>query len=158
MKNISKKIVSVLLVVVFVISVSAPVFAQSSTGSNVPSTGGSTNSNASSQTFTLQNPLNPKINSIGGLIQTFVEIISYIAILFAVVAFIWVGFQYVTSAAQGKTSKIEELHGQLLWLVVGVAVIISARVIIQLTINTLSATGTISPGVINSAQNALRGN
>ena len=112
---------------------------------------------APSTIFTLQNPLRSDINSIGALVQAFVEIITYIAIIFAVLAFIWVGFQYVTNAATGNAKKIQELHNQLMWLVVGVAVVISARVIIQVVINTISATGTVSPTVIQSANDALQG-
>jgi hypothetical protein len=44
-----------------------------------------------------------------------------------------------------------------MWLVIGVAVVISARVIIQVVINTISATGTVSPTVIQSANDALQG-
>jgi beta-lactamase regulating signal transducer with metallopeptidase domain len=69
--------------------------------------------------------------------------------------FIYVGFQYVTNAAQGNAKKIEELHKQLLWLVVGVAVVIGARVIIQVVINTISATNTVSPSIIESANKAI---
>ncbi len=105
-------------------------------------------------TFTLTNPL--KVNSVGDLIQTFVEIFSYIVILVAVVMFIVIGFKYILYAAQGNVSEISSLHKQLLWLVIGVAVVIGARVIIQLVINTLSATGTVSPGVIQSANNAIQ--
>jgi len=70
--------------------------------------------------------------------------------------FIWIGFKYILYSAQGNVSEISSLHKQLLWLVVGVAVVIGARVIIELVINTLSATGTVSPGVINSARQAAQ--
>lgn len=110
-----------------------------------------------SNIFTLQNPLNKNINSVGDLIQAFIEIITYLFIIFAVLMFIYVGFQYVTNAAQGNAKKIEELHKQLLWLVVGVAVVIGARVIIQVVINTISATGAVNPSVIESANKAAQG-
>jgi hypothetical protein len=110
-----------------------------------------------SNIFILQNPLNKNINSVGDLIQAFIEIITYLFIIFAVLMFIYVGFQYVTNAAQGNAKKIEELHKQLLWLVVGVAVVIGARVIIQVVINTISATGTVNPSVIESANKAAQG-
>ncbi len=113
--------------------------------------GGPTKSNI----FTLQNPLNKSINSVGDLIQAVIEVITYLFIIFAVLMFIYVGFQYVTNAAQGNAKKIEELHKQLLWLVVGVAVVIGARVIIQVVINTISATNTVSPSVIESANKAV---
>jgi hypothetical protein len=41
---------------------------------------------APSTIFTLQNPLRSDINSIGALVQAFIEIITYIAIIFAVLA------------------------------------------------------------------------
>ncbi len=140
-----------------------------STGSNLPTSGidsdsklptsglsdSSDVSNKSTGIFTLTNPL--KVNSIGGLVQSLIEIVSYLAILFAVVMFIVVGFRYVLFAAQGNASKISELHKQLMWLIVGVAVIIAARVIVQVVINTLSATGVVSPEVIQSANKAASG-
>ena len=46
----------------------------------------------------------------------------------------------------------------LLYIVIGVAIIIGARIIVEVVINTLQATGTVSPGVINNAHNALGGN
>lgn len=105
--------------------------------------------------FTLKNPL--KVDSIGELIQSFIQIFTYLVIMFAVLMFIWIGFQYVVNASQGNAKKIEELHRQLLWLIAGVAIVIGARVLIQVVINTLSATGTVDPGVINSANDALQG-
>lgn len=113
------------------------------------------NSQTQSNIFPLQNPLNKNISSVGDLIQAVIEVITYLFIIFAVLMFIYVGFQYVTNAAQGNAKKIEELHKQLLWLVVGVAVVIGARVIIQVVINTISATNTVSPSVIESANKAV---
>jgi hypothetical protein len=112
-------------------------------------------SNPGSQSvFTLTNPLQGRgINSIGGLAMSFVEIISYIVVLIAVLAFIYVGFQYIIFSAQGNSAKIKELHKWLLWIVVGTAIVIGARVLVEIVINTISATGTVSPGVIQSVSN-----
>jgi len=107
-------------------------------------------------TFTLQNPL--KVNSIGGLVQNFVEIFSYIVILLGVLVLIYVGFEYILASAQGNSAKIKELHMWLLWVVVGIAIVLAARVMVDIVINTISATGAISPGVIQSAHNASAGN
>jgi len=134
----------------------SPIDSTSSGGTNIIKPISSP-ANPSSGIFTLQNPLRSDIDSVGALVQAFIEIITYIAIIFAVLAFIWVGFQYVTSAATGNASKIKELHKQLMWLVIGVAIVIAARVIIQIVINTISATGTVSPTVIQSANDALQG-
>jgi hypothetical protein len=150
-----KMLVVLGLVVVMGISGGAGVLAQETIGgpnSEGSSVGGGT---TNGKVFTITNPL--KVDSIGGLVQTLVEVFSYIAILFAVVVFIYIGFQYVVKSAQGNTAEISKLHNSLFWLVVGVAVVISARVIVQLVINTLSATGTIDKGVIDSAYKASQG-
>lgn len=118
----------------------------------VPTSGG-TGGNGS-QSFYLQNPLNSKFNSVGGLVQGALEIFSYLVVLFAVLMLIWVGLQFVL--AQGNPSKMNELKSWLLWIVVGVAIVIGARIIVTVVINTLQATGTVSPGVIQNAQNALQ--
>jgi len=122
----------------------------------VPSSGsgGSAGANTSNQIYTLQNPL--KVDTIGGLVQTFVTVFSYVAVLFAVLMFIYLGFKYVTNAAAGNASEITKLHTQFMWLVVGVAIVIGARLMVQVIINTLSATG-VDPTVINNANNALQG-
>jgi hypothetical protein len=106
------------------------------------------------ETFTLKNPL--KVDSVGGLVQNFVEIFSYIVILFAVLAIIWVGFQFII--ARGNATRMSELKDWLLWIVVGVAVVIGARIIIQVVINTLAATGTVDERTIQSVQKANSGN
>jgi len=109
----------------------------------------------SSNTFFLQNPLDRRFDSVGGLVQGFLEILSYIVVLFAVLMLIWTGLQFILS--QGKPEKMNELKERLLWIVVGVAIVIGARIIVSVVINTLSATGTVSPGVIQNANNALQG-
>lgn len=117
-------------------------------------TGGTVTLNAPNKTFTLTNPL--KVSSVGGLAKTIVEVVSYVAIILAVLVYIYIGFQYVTAAAAGNSNKIGELHGWLLWATVGVAVIIGARVIIDVVLSTLNATGAVNPQVIEAAQNANR--
>ncbi|MEK7642039.1 MAG: TrbC/VirB2 family protein [Patescibacteria group bacterium] len=112
-----------------------------------------TTETSDSGTFTLQNPL--KVNSIGGLIQDFVEIFSYIAILFAVLLLIYVGLQFVL--ARGNSERLNDLKKWLFYIVIGVAVVIGARVIIQVVINTLSASGAVDQRTIQSAQRAANG-
>ncbi len=106
-------------------------------------------------TFGIKNPLDPKFNSIGGLVKGFVEIFSIVAVLFATLALIWVGFRFIL--ARGDSTKMNELKDWLMYIVIGVAVVIGARVIIQVVINTLSATGTVNQGVIQNVQKAVNG-
>lgn len=103
--------------------------------------------------FTLKNPL--KVDSVAGLIQSFVVVFSYIVILFAVLAIIWVGFQFIL--ARGNPERMNELKSWLLWIVVGVAIVIGARLIIQVVISTLSASGAIDKGTLQSVQKAAGG-
>lgn len=105
-------------------------------------------------TATLTNPLK-NIDSIGALVQTFIEIASYLAVIAAVLLLIWVGLQFVL--ARGNAKRMGELKDWLFWIMVGVAVIIGARIIIQIIINTLSATGVVDQGVIQSADRAAQG-
>lgn len=139
----------------------------SSTASNQGGTkGSSTASNlgngttVSTPSFTLQNPLcnkssnkTCKFDSVGGLLQGFIEIFTYLIILFAVLALIWTGLQYVL--ARGNPDEMKRLSNQLLYIVIGTAIVIGAGVIIDIVINTLSASGTVSSDVINSARGAI---
>ena len=126
----------------------------SNTGSQAPSVNATNvgQQAPSTQTFTLQNPL--KVNSVGDFIKSAVTIFTYLVILFAVLAFVWVGFQYIL--ARGDPGKMKELSSWLLAIVIGVAIVIGARLMIQIVINTLSATGVVNSNVIQSANNALQ--
>ncbi|MDE1975077.1 MAG: TrbC/VirB2 family protein [Patescibacteria group bacterium] len=108
------------------------------------------------KSFYLQNPLSDKFNTVGGIVNGFMEILSYLAVLFAVLMLVWVGLQFIL--AQGKPERMNELKKWLYYIVIGVAIVIGARIIVQTVINTLQATGTVSTGVINNANNALKGN
>ncbi len=112
-------------------------------------------SSGSGPTFTLQNPLSSKFNSVGGIIQGFVEIFSYLVILLAVLAFIWTGLQYIL--ARGNTQTMKDATKHLGWIVVGVAIVIGARIIITVVLNTLQAAGTVNPNVIQNASRAVQG-
>lgn len=132
--------------------------ASGSTGNGSPASGSTGNGSNSSNggVNRLTNPLNGGgINSIGQLVQNFVQIFAYIVILFAVLMIIFTGFQYIT--AMGNSTKIKELHERFLWLVVGIAIVIGARVIVDVVINTLASTGAVNQNVIQQARSANSG-
>lgn len=108
----------------------------------------------SSNSFFLQNPL--QVDSIGEFVMTALEVFTYLVVLAAVLMLIYVGLRFVL--AMGNTEEITKRKSQLLWIVIGIALVIGARIIVAVVINTLEATGTVSPGVINSANDALRSN
>ena len=127
---------------------------ESPAGSTVrPTAGTESPAGSSGGSIGLKNPL--KVKTIGGLIQSAVEIFSYLVIIFAVLAFIWVGLQYIL--ARGNSDRMKELSKWLGYIAICVAVVIGARIIISIVINTLESTGTVDPKVIQSANDALDG-
>jgi|GEM_PF-4396365 hypothetical protein len=161
--KIMKATVIGLAIVLVTTFVTTPVWAQGSdtsltgpTINNDTSLTGPAPSSNNSGTFTLHSPLDPKITSVGGLVQTFIDVISYILILFGILALMWTGLQYVL--AQGNSDRIKELHKTLLAIVIGIAIVIGARVIVQVVINTLKATNVINSSTLNQVQNAATGN
>jgi len=105
-------------------------------------------------TFYLQNPLSSQFTTVGGLVGGFIQIFVYLVVLFAVVMIIYVGLRLVL--AQGNTEELKKRKDQLLMLVIGLAIIIGARIIVQVVISTLQSTGTVNPTVITNAQNAAK--
>lgn len=124
------------------------VFAQGGTSNPTPS--GSMGTTNKSSVFSLQNPL--KVDSLGGLIQAFVQIFTYLVVILAVLALVYVGLRYIL--ARGNPDEMTRLSNWLLWIVVGVAIVIGARIIVSIVINTLGASGVVDQGIIQSANNA----
>jgi len=77
------------------------------------------------------NPL--KAKTLIALIKDVVDIIMQIGLVVAVVAIIWAGFLYVT--AQGSEEKVKKAHSIFLWTIVGVAIILGAKVIVEVVEN-----------------------
>jgi len=99
--------------------------------------------------------LSSKFNSVGGIVDGFVQIFMYLVIILGVLALVWVGFQFIV--AQGDVKRITELRGYLVNIVIGIAIVISARVIVKVVINSLAATGAVNPAFIQSATKAASG-
>ena len=123
-----------------------------SSQSGTPPATMNTSVNPPGGTFYLQNPLSSQFNTVGGIVGGFIQIFVYLVVLFAVLMIIYVGLRLVL--VQGDAAEISKLQTQLLWLVIGLAIVIGARIIVQVVINTLSATGAVNQTVIQSAQNA----
>lgn len=116
-------------------------------------TDGNSGSSAGRSIGKLQNPLSG-VNSVGELVGKAAEIFSYIVILFAVLALVWTGLQYIL--ARGNSEKMKELSQRLLWIVIGIAIVIGARIIVEIVINTVASTGVVKEEVINQANRAIR--
>ncbi len=160
MKKISKILLITIILLGSVLFTTTLTHAQSSIGgvtdptpsANTPGTKTDSDSNG---VFKLKNPL--KVNTIGEAINGFLDIITYVLIILAVLAFIWTGFLFVYNASTGNSSKLSELKSRLLYIIIGVAIVIGARIIIQVVINTIAATGTVDQKVIESANKAAQG-
>ena len=137
-----KKIIFIILLAILI----TPSFsyAQDGTG-NKPGPDGTGNKpvetkTTASKTFAkLQNPL--KANSIQDVIFLAVDIAMYLGMAFAILSIIFVGFKFV--AAQGNEEKLKEAKSWLLWIVIGLAVLISARVMVDIIRNTLVESGVV---------------
>ncbi len=77
------------------------------------------------------NPL--KAQTLIQLIENVVDIIMQIGIVAAVAAIIYAGFLYVT--AQGSEEKVKKAHSIFLWTIVGVAIILGAKVLVEVVGN-----------------------
>lgn len=109
-------------------------------GSNNATDVGGANNGSSGK---LVNPL--KAESIEEVIFLAVDLAVYVGTAFAVLAIIFVGFKFVW--AQGKPEEIKDAQRWLLYIVVGLAILISAKVIVTIVENTLVDSGVVNQGV-----------
>ncbi|MDP3962514.1 MAG: pilin [bacterium] len=111
------------------------------TGNNsgTVNTGESVSTPPQSASF-LQNPL--KAKSVEQVLTTVVDLAIFIGVIFAVLMFIWIGFKFIL--ARGNQTALKEAREWFLWAVIGTAVLISAKVIVEVVKNTF-----ISAGVVN---------
>lgn len=86
---------------------------------------------------TLQNPL--KVGSIEEIILLVVDLAIYVGVAFAVLVLIFIGFGFVM--AQGNPEKIKEAKMWLLYVIVGLAILISSKVIVEIIKTTLITAG-----------------
>lgn len=87
----------------------------------------------------LQNPL--KVDSIEGVILLAANIAIYIGVALAILVIIFIGFRYVL--AQGKPEEIKKVHAWFMWTIIGLAVLISAGVIVEIVKTTLIDSGVV---------------
>ncbi len=91
----------------------------------------------------LENPI--KVDSIEAVILLAVDIAIYIGVAFAILAIIFVGFKFVY--ARGKPEEISKAREWLMWIIIGLAVLISARVMVEIVKNTLIESGVVNENV-----------
>ena len=100
---------------------------------------------------TLPNPLkcgSGSCNSINDLLYLIADIATYIGVILAVLALIWVGFKFI--AAQGNPEKITEAKHYFFYIIVGIAILIGASAIVAILKSTLTSAGVVQPGVFTN--------
>ena len=108
---------------------------QTPSGSGQTPTGSGQTASSSGVDITLDNPFKGG-DSLFALLNTIInEIIFPIGGVLAILAFIYAGFKYVT--AQGDTTKIKEAHQTLLYVVIGTAILLGARLISEVISGTI---------------------
>lgn len=148
-----KLILIALFVSVGLLVSSGLVFAAGATGS--PSSPGATGSpNPEPKTTTqptqkLQNPL--KVDSISAVILLVVDIMVYVGVSFAILAIIFVGFKFVM--AQGNPAEITKAKEWFLYIIIGLAVLISSKVIVEIVKNTLIKSGVVDNNFLGGNDN-----
>ena len=92
----------------------------------------------------LPNPL--KVCSVQDLLFLIAQIATYIGVIAAVIALIFVGFKFI--AAQGKPEELTKARSMFFWIIVGIAILIGASLIVTILKNTLTAAGVVQSGVL----------
>lgn len=91
---------------------------------------------------TLCNPV--KADSLTGLFDDVLSnVIIPVSIVIAVMFIIWAGLKFVM--AQGKAGDIEKARQNLIYVLIGVALVVGAEVILDLLLNTVSEITNIAP-------------
>lgn len=122
----------------------------------VPGEGSTTNPPATNPIITtapsnnppsfLQNPL--KAKSVSEVLALAVDLAIFIGGMLAVLVFIFIGFKFVL--AQGNEAKLKSAKEWFLWAVVGTAILISSKVIVEVVRNTLISTGVVNEKLFNN--------
>lgn len=79
----------------------------------------------------IENPLGPKTTSITDLITSIIAQLTPVAVVIAVFAIIVIGFQFVMAAVQGEPGKIKDARKNLMWVLIGVGIIVSAKLLAE---------------------------
>lgn len=140
----NKKIIFSALIVVLVSFTGTFAFAEipPSTGGPTeipPSTGGPT-TNPPAKMIKLESPI--KAKSLKDLLLSLVDLAIFIGSIVAVFTFIWVGFKLVM--AQGNPGEIEKAKEWFTAAIIGTAILISSKVIVEVVRNTLTSSGLVN--------------
>lgn len=91
----------------------------------------------------LENPI--QSNDLKALLASLVDLAIVLGTIVAVFMFIWIGFQFVT--AQGDEGKIKDAKAWFVYAVVGTAILIGSKVILEVIKSTLIDAGLVQKGL-----------
>ncbi len=117
-----------------IVSAQAP----SGTSGTSPAPAGTVGTPKPTPTVKLDSPI--KAKSIQTLLFQMVDLAIFIGAILAVFMFIWIGFKFVM--ARGGDG-VKEAKEWFMWAVIGVAILMSSKVIVEVMKNTLIATGVV---------------
>lgn len=144
-----KKIIIIITIFIISAAIIHPTYAQQGSATNGSGPQGSATNGPAPGTQTsqnlpkLQNPL--KVGSIQGVIYLAVDLAIYIGTAFAILALIFVGFKFVE--ARGNDVKLKAAKQWFFYVIIGFAILISAKVIVEIVKNTLVQSGVVNEDV-----------
>ena len=127
---------ALLMNVLFIYSASPAALAQTQTSASA--------STCSSNSTGICNPLST--SDITTLLTDLVNDAIPIGAVLAVIMYVYIGFKFVF--AQGNPAKITEAWSWLLWVSVGTAILIGAKVIVTVIESTLTSAGVVQQGLL----------
>lgn len=71
--------------------------------------------------------LNPEFKDLGSFISPFLNIVFYVAMLFALTWLVWGAYQYIL--AQGKKEELAKARARITWALIGLIVVFLAYLI-----------------------------
>jgi hypothetical protein len=95
---------------------------------------------------TLQNPLK-NVNNVEDLLYTVVDVAIFIGVIIATLMFVFIGFKFVM--AQGNQEALKEARRWFFYTVIGTAVLISSKVIVEVVKNTFTQAGIVDEKFFN---------
>jgi len=91
----------------------------------------------------LTNPL--KAGSVEEVIYLAVDLAVYFGVILAMLAIVFIGFKFVL--AQGKPEEIKEAKMWFFYVIIGLAILISSKVIVEIIQNTFIQSGVVNKEV-----------
>ncbi len=148
----NKKIIFSVLITILISFSGSFAFAQvppgsptNNTNSTIPPGSATNNTNPPTKMVKLESPI--KAKNLKDLLLSLVDLAIFIGSIVAVFTFIWVGFKLIM--AQGNSKEIESAKEWFTAAIIGTAILISSKVIVEVVRNTLTSSGLVNEKLLN---------